>query len=125
MKRKADSKVDNNNPKRKHRINNWSNVSSQVGSLHCAYHKSLNVSLESVVNNVQHYNQGRYRSAIDSTTLDLKKLANKRVALLDIRAAALGKEAQFELGLRVAETIIQSAPSLPTGYLRAGELHST
>ncbi|KAI9251367.1 hypothetical protein BDA99DRAFT_541357 [Phascolomyces articulosus] len=67
---------------------------------------------------VKDYNHGQYQSAIENTTLDLDKLTEKRLALLEIRSAAYDKEGQFDLSLHDAETILHLAPSLAVGYLR-------
>ena len=129
-KRKAESDISSNPTKRNQQYNSNSNNNetdsdiTKVGSLRSAF-EILEPSLSTFDQCVQYYNKQQYRSAIDNTTLDLEKSTAQHVALLDIRAAAYGKEAQYELGLQDALTIIKLNPLSPVGYLRVAELHSS
>ncbi|KAI9257345.1 hypothetical protein BDA99DRAFT_516199 [Phascolomyces articulosus] len=77
------------------------------------------------------FEQADYDHAISYTTLGIEdliakqsELIAKKIALLDIRAAANAKKCKFDDGLRDARRMVTLAPLLAAGYLRIGELHS-
>ncbi|KAI8138556.1 hypothetical protein BJV82DRAFT_630340 [Fennellomyces sp. T-0311] len=70
------------------------------------------------------FDMANYNAAVDNITLGLSDLLKQQVKLLDVRAAAHGMAARFEAGLHDAQHMIQLAPTLAAGYLRAGELYS-
>ncbi|KAI8143752.1 hypothetical protein BJV82DRAFT_668195 [Fennellomyces sp. T-0311] len=70
------------------------------------------------------FHHAKYDQAIEASTLALENLTRALVAILDIRAAAHGKKAEFSQGLRDAFKMIEHVPSLSAGYLRAGNLYA-